>query len=176
MRRFPAGALLLLPALAGAQDQPVQPPFPRDMQIVSMPPASPPAVLPDVPGREGAWVLQVTTTGGIMGNGARSANFTVISDGRLTCDASDCGQRIAPAGLSRLAGMLAALDVGVWPIPSSVEPVSFCRDCLRTRMTLRRREGDTLVTYSASWDPTQPIAAPLRELAGVVRQLAASPR
>ena len=48
---------------------------------------------------------------------------------------------------------------------------SFCRDCTQTTVVLKRREGDVVRTYVASWDTSQPVTAELRELRRLVLEL-----
>ena len=43
-------------------------------------------------------------------------------------------------------------------------PSGFCRDCMQTTVALKRREGDVVRTYVASWDDSQPATPELREL------------
>jgi hypothetical protein len=138
----------------------------RDVQV------PPPAPLVALPGGSDAWVLQVTTSGGITGTGARSANFAVSSEGRIACAASECSNRALPPELKRLTGMLTGLDPSVWPEAPLVAEPSLCSDCLRTTLTYWKRDGDFVAVRTTSWDPTQPVAAPIRELANALTTIA----
>lgn len=165
MRAWLTVALALVRGIAAAQDAAEPPPAPVVVNVRQVQPQLP-APLAAVPDGRDAWVLQVTTTGGVMGTGSRAGNFAVTSEGRITCDVSDCAPSVPRAELSRLRDRLARVDASHWPgVPPVAEQLSFCRDCLRTTLTLRRREGDVVTLYAASWDPSQRVAEPLRELA-----------
>jgi hypothetical protein len=175
MRAWLTVSLGLVPAIAAAQaaqDAPVPRPAPIVINARDLQPA-PPAALAGLPGGSGAWVLQLTTSGGVMGTGSRTANFAVTSDGRLACEVSDCAGSLPRSALSGLIDKLARLDTSLWPgLPSVAGQTTLCRDCLRTTLTLRRREGEVVAVYTASWDPTQPMATSIRELASELRALA----
>jgi hypothetical protein len=179
MRAWLTVAVGLFPAIAVAQAAPGVPvprPAPSIINARDLQPA-PPAVLAALPDGSGAWVLQMTTSGGVMGTGSRTANFTVTSEGRLACEVSDCPGSLPRAELSGLIDRLARLDTSLWAgMPSVAEQTTLCRDCLRTTLILRRREGEVVAVYTASWDPTQKVAQSLRDLANEVRSLTRTPR
>jgi hypothetical protein len=53
-------------------------------------------------------------------------------------------------------------------------PSGFCRDCVQTTIVLKRRDGDTISTYRARWDDSQPVSPELRELRRVALELRAA--
>jgi hypothetical protein len=55
----------------------------------------------ELPAGEGAWLLRVVTRGGIAGTGR--GNFTISSDGRLTCSRPGCPDSVSEARVRRLA-------------------------------------------------------------------------
>ena len=172
MRGWFTAAMALVAGVAGAQDAPVASPATTIVDARDLRP-SPPVALAALPDGSGAWVLQFTTSGGVMGTGARTANFAVTSEGRMACEVGDCARSLPLAELRGLADRLSKLDAGLWPgLPSVADQITLCRDCLRTTLTLLRREGDVVAVYAASWDPSQPVAAPIRELASEMRALA----
>ena len=176
MRASLTVAMALVAGIAAAQDAPAPGPAPVIINARDLQPQLP-AALAAIPNGAEAWVLQVTTSGGVMGAGVRSANFAVTSEGRIVCEAAECARSLPGGELRGLIDRLSKLDRSLWPgVPSVAGQMTLCRDCLRTTLTLRRREGDIVAVYAASWDPSQPLAAPIRELAIAVRQLSLESR
>ena len=146
-------ALLVLPAFPAIAQTP------RTV-IQAAPVSSSPAV--ELPDGSGAWVVEVVTSGGIMG-GARRAVLTSL--GTRIC--GSCDGKVPALSLTTIAdSVLAAASAG-WPPTGAVSPASLCQDCLITEMTLwRRAEDGTVSTFRARWDPTttNTVAVAVREL------------
>ena len=121
---------------------------------------------PEPPAGTNAWSLRIDTTGGFTGAGVGSVVIT--SDGRLDCVAATCASRIAQAQLKPVSSTIASIVDAAWIRHS---PSSFCRDCVQTTVVLKRREGDVVRTFVASWDATQPVTEELRELRRLVFEL-----
>jgi hypothetical protein len=81
-------------------------------------------------------------------------------------------QRVRCAGcriqLSSVSTTLASIVDAAWIRKT---PSSFCRDCVQTTVVLKRRQGDAVRTYVASWDDSQPATSELRELRRLVLEL-----
>ena len=77
-----------------------------------------------------------------------------------------CASRIAPARLAQVGTVLTAIGT-TWIRQAS----SICSDCIQTTAVLKRREGDVVRTYVASWDASQAVAPELRELRRLVFEL-----
>jgi hypothetical protein len=120
---------------------------------------------PDPPAGDAAWSLTIHTTGGFTGQGVGSV--TVISDGSLMCG-SGCAAQVAASRLRPVFTALASIVDAAW---IRKMPSSFCRDCVQTTVVLKRREGDAVRTYVASWDDSQPATSELRELRRLVFEL-----
>lgn len=128
------------------------------------------APTPEVPSLDGSWVLEVTTAGGVMGTGAGIPTVTIASDGRLTCPDPDCRRTINAGDLRRLTSLLGNTS---WPtLPFDL---SICSDCLRTVVTIHRREAGAIITRQLSWDVTQDVSPSLRELAAAALRLVDTP-
>ena len=121
---------------------------------------------PEPPEGTNAWSLRIHTAGGFTGAGIGSVAIT--SDGRLDCVAATCASQIAQAQLKPLSSTIASIVDAAWIRHS---PTSFCRDCVQTTVVLKRREGDVVRTFVASWDPTQAVTEELRELRRLVFEL-----
>lgn len=125
---------------------------------------------PDPPAGAATWSLTIHTTGGFTGQGVGSV--TLISDGSLTC-ASGCAAQVAASQVRSVSTTLASIVDTAW---IRTTPSSFCRDCVQTTVVLKRREGDAVRTYVASWDDSQPATSELRELRRLVFELRGSGR
>jgi hypothetical protein len=124
---------------------------------------------PDPPAGAAAWSLTIHTTGGFTGQGVGSV--TISSDGTLTC--GSCATQAAASQLRSVSTTLASIVDAGWIRKT---PSSFCRDCVQTTAVLKRREGDVVRTYVASWDDSQPATSELRELRRLVFELRATRR
>jgi hypothetical protein len=102
-----------------------------------------------LPKGDGAWVIQVFTSGGLAGRG--KGDLTVSSRGALTLTqaGAECAQALAPDSLQTLAqAVMSAQTKSFEAAPSGV-----CHDCYMTVMLLQRREaGGRTRTYRFSWD------------------------
>ena len=103
----------------------------------------------ELPAGAGGWVLHVSTSGGIMGNGAGA--FMIASDGVMSCSRS-CPSSAATDLLRTLRDEVRRAAGESWIV---LPPNSMCSDCLVTRvsLTIRNEDGTTSVV-SAAWDPT----------------------
>jgi len=115
------------------------------------------AMPPDPPFGVGAWSLRVHTSGGFTGQGVGSV--TISSDGQIACRPT-CATPVSLASLSRVATVLTSILETAWIRRSP----GFCSDCIRTTVTLKRREGDAVRMYVATWEDGQSLAPELREL------------
>ena len=126
----------------------------------------------EVPAQAGGWVLRVSTTGGIMGQGA--PDVVVASDGRLGCARApaDCPPPLDVVVVRSLQDQIRLAAGEGW---LTLLPSSLCRDCLATRMMLTMRNGDgTTTVMTAAWDPTTrgKLAAAIVRLHDLAAQLA----
>ena len=122
---------------------------------------------PDPPADAAAWSLTIHTTGGFTGQGVGSV--TLVSDGALRCP-SGCAAQVAASQLRSVSTTLASIVDAAWIRKT---PSSLCRDCVQTTVVLKRREGDAVRTYVASWDDSQPATSELRDLRRLVLELRA---
>jgi hypothetical protein len=102
-----------------------------------------------LPEGNGAWVVRVVTTGGLMGIG--SGDFTFSSEKKIMCSAQiQCPKEFKASDLQPLIeGIQPDILLPVVPV------VSLCRDCITRTMTIRRRDPSGLEqTFTASWDDT----------------------
>ena len=166
-------ALLTIPAVA--QEQAPQPlPEPRNVQTLSLQDAQ--RALegevpepPDPPSGRNAWSLRVHTTGGFTGQGIGSV--TISSNGQVGCGpAAPCATSMTTASLNAVRMALGSIVEAAW-IRS---PTGFCSDCIRTAITLKRREGGVVRTFVATWDDSQAPAPGLRELRRLAFELRAT--
>ena len=123
--------------------------------IVFLVQTAPPAPLSVADG-EGAWSIRVLTSGGLTGRGA--GNATLTSTGSLN------GNPLTKEKIEPLMQLVAAFDTSKWPksaAPQGPVPTpSFCMDCIKTQVTLVRREGGSLKVFSHSWDDITKSNAP----------------
>ena len=114
---------------------------------------------PDPPAGKAAWTLQVFTTGGFTGMGVGSV--TVSSDGQMSCGPAPCATRVAAAALRPFTSTIGSIIEAAWIRRA---PSGICRDCVQTIVTLKRRDGDVIRRYVASWDDSQAVTQELRDL------------
>ena len=114
---------------------------------------------PDPPEGAAAWSLRIHTTGGFTGQGIGSV--AISSDGTFTCAPGPCPAQVAARQLRPVSTTLASIVDAAWV---RRPPSSVCRDCVQTTVVLKRREGDVVRMYVASWDDSQAVGAELREL------------
>ena len=157
-------------AVSSAFAQQSAPP-PRQVEIVSLhdlqrPDAPEP---PEPPPGANAWSLRVDTSGGFTGRGVGSV--TISSDGQIGCGPAPCA---TPDGAPRLEPFGNAIASAVAGAVWGAQPLStVCADCIRTTIMIKRREGDAVRIYRASWDDSQPVASELRELRRLAFELRA---
>ena len=98
-------------------------------------------------------------------------SVTLRSDGQLGCGQAPCATRVNAARLKPVSATLASIIEAAWIRRT---PSGLCRDCIQTTITLKRREGDIVRTYVASWDYSQAASPELRELRRLALELRAS--
>ena len=108
---------------------------------------TPQLILPD---GTGAWLVQVLTTGGILGKG--DLDFAVSSEGKMTCNVEvRCPKNFKPADFHPLVETIRADLFLVRPSPA----ISLCSDCITRRISISQRDTmGNVQTYTAWWDET----------------------
>jgi hypothetical protein len=92
----------------------------------------------ELPDSAGAWVVEISITGGFTGRGM--GGLAVASTGRTVCAApSACAELTPPDTLTRVGRVIAALRTAPWGEAPSRRT---CFDCFLTTMTIRTRAGD----------------------------------
>ena len=105
---------------------------------------------PEVPAARDGWVVEIISSGGIMGGTRRTVLDSV---GSVTCPAS-CASNALPRALVAVTRSIEAASGVVWTAGSPVN-VSLCRDCATIRLSLWRRDADGAIrTFRTQWDPT----------------------
>lgn len=166
-----AAALAALAVTSAIAQQPEKQPPPRQVEIVALqdlqrsdvpePPEPPPGA--------NAWSLRVHTSGGFTGRGVGSV--TISSDGQMGCGPAPCA---SPEITNRLEPFGTAVASAVVRAAWGPQPLStLCSDCIRTTIVLKRREGDVVRIYRASWDDSQSVASELRDLRRLALELRA---
>jgi hypothetical protein len=165
-----AAVLAMLAVASTFAQQSETPPPPRTIEVVNLgqlqqlPEVPEP---PEPPPGANAWSLRIHTTGGFTGRGVGSV--TISSDGRMACGPAPCATPVAAA---RLDPFGKAIDTAVveafW---RHQPPATLCSDCVRTTLALKRRDGDVVRVYHASWDDSQPVMPELRELRRLALEL-----
>jgi hypothetical protein len=169
-----AAALLAVLVVSTATAQQAAPPLPqpRQVEVVSLQNLQRADVPepPEPPVGPNAWSLQVHTSGGFTGRGAGSV--TISSDGRMGCGAVPCATPEASGLLDSFGKAVASAVRGAaW----GGQPLStLCSDCIRTTIVVKRREGDVVSVYRASWDDSQSVVPELRELRRLALDLRAA--
>jgi hypothetical protein len=111
----------------------------------------------EVPDGDAAWAVRVIRTGGLRPS---VVDITVASTGEVTCgpsSSSSCKRTLDSKALEPIASLTTAKTM-----PKTKSQVSpSCRDCVVTRLTIRRREPMRKVqTYFAYWDDVTVAKAP----------------
>ena len=144
-------------------------PQPRKVEIINLQDLQRPDVPepPEPPAGANAWSLRVHTSGGFTGRGVGSV--TISSDGQMGCGSAPCATPSVTALLEPFGKAIAGAVVGaLWgPQPLS----TLCSDCIRTTIVIKRREGDVVRIYRASWDDSQSVTAELRDLRRLALEL-----
>ncbi|MGH9240871.1 MAG: hypothetical protein ACRD3G_22750, partial [Vicinamibacterales bacterium] len=113
--------------------------------------------------------LRIHTSGGFTGQGIGSV--TITSNGQMACGPAPCATPIAAPMLQPVTATIASILESHWIRRT---PSGICRDCIQTTIALKRREGDVVRVYRASWDDSQPPSAELRELRRLALELRAA--
>ena len=102
-----------------------------------------------------AWVVQVFTSGGILGTG--EGDIGISSEGRVICASPEapCGKDFMSSTLQTLVEMIQPGNL------IFAKPISLCNDCYRNTIIIRRRDSMGMEhTYTASWDITSQSRVP----------------
>jgi hypothetical protein len=112
----------------------------------------PPVEFPEAPG---AWIVEINRTGGLAG--IIWSHVILSSNGSATIFASFSAPRTRTLkvsdGLPELDRLIQTLDTGCFKGTASMPP-SLCRDCVGTRLSIYRLEGEAKMEYRATWDET----------------------
>jgi hypothetical protein len=103
-----------------------------------------------LPNGNGAWTLDLATSGGFDGMG--TGQFSVNSSGMLTCSSTKhkCPDQLTATALNSLADKVKAATAVPWEVPTER---GLCSDCMVVRLQLRMRQPDgSTKTFIASWD------------------------
>jgi hypothetical protein len=103
----------------------------------------------NLPGGDNAWVVEITSTGGLTGNGA--GDISVSSDRKIHCatPGMKCPKDFDASSLSPLVD---ALPFGRQTVLIPPEGAA-CNDCINRTISIRRRNAAGVVQgYSASWN------------------------
>jgi len=103
-----------------------------------------------LPDGNGAWVVQVVTSGGILGIG--DGDFASSSEGKLICKPGlRCPKDFAVPDFMTLVEAIQPST----PLVPALPVVSLCSDCIKRTITISRRDSMGVVhTYTATWDET----------------------
>jgi len=103
-----------------------------------------------LPAGNGAWTVQVVTSGGFLGTG--DGNFTISSEGKIACSSEmRCPKEFKPSDLQPLVEIIQS---ATRPVPRP-PLMSFCHDCITRTITISRRDSSGMLhAYTASWDDT----------------------
>jgi hypothetical protein len=103
-----------------------------------------------LPDGNGAWVVQVVSSGGLLGTG--SGDFATSSEGKIVCNPDlRCPKDFAA---SDFLSLVEAIQPSTPQVPA-LPAVSLCNDCIKRTITISRRDSMGVVrTYTASWDET----------------------
>ena len=161
-----AAALAALAVTGAVAQQPDNLPQPR-IDVINLRDGQVPGVPepPEPPTGANAWSLSVHTSGGFTGRGAGSV--TISSDGQLGCGPAPCETPL----LERFGKAIVSAVAEPWGGPG---PSTICSDCIRTTIVLKRRDGDLVRVYRASWDDSQSVTPQLRELRRLALELRAA--
>lgn len=166
-----ATALATLAVTSAIAQQPENLPQPGTIEIVKLRDAQVADVPdpPDPPPGADSWSIRIHTTGGFTGQGIGSV--TISSDGQMACGPAPCATPIAVPMLQPVTTVIASVINVPWIRQT---PSGICRDCIQTTIALKRRDGDLVHVYRASWDDSQPATPELRELRRLALELRAA--
>ena len=161
-------ALAMTGAIAQQPDNLPQRPTTRIVNLQDAQAADAPEP-PEPPPGANSWSLRIHTSGGFTGQGIGSV--TITSNGQMACGPAPCATPIAAPMLQPVTATIASILESHWIRRT---PSGICRDCILTTIALKRREGDVVRVYRASWDDSQPPSAELRELRRLAFELRAA--
>lgn len=103
-----------------------------------------------LPEGNSAWVIQVVTSGGLLGTGG--GDFAISSQGKVVCNLQlRCPADFKPSDLQPLVEKIGTIEL---PLPA-LPVVSLCRDCITRMMTISHRDSaGVLHIYTLYWDDT----------------------
>jgi hypothetical protein len=107
-------------------------------------------VLQKLPDENGAWALDLVTSGGFDGMGI--GKFSVNSSGMLICSSTrhKCPDKLTATALNSLADKVKAAAAVPWKVSAER---GLCSDCVVVRLQLSMRQPDgSSKTFIASWD------------------------
>ena len=164
-------ALATLAVTSAVAQQPESLPQPSKIDVVTLRDAqgADVAETPEPPPGVNSWSIRIHTTGGFTGQGIGSV--TINSNGQMACGPAPCATPVAATMLQPVTTVIASVVNGPWIRQT---PSGLCRDCIQTTITLKRRDGDLVHVYRASWDDTQPPSEELRELRRLALELRAA--
>jgi len=171
MTLWVASALAALAVTSVIAQQPENVPQPRKIEVVNLRDLQRPDVPepPEPPPGANSWSLRIHTSGGFTGQGIGSV--TISSNGQMTCGPAPCATSITSTRLQPVTTTIASIVENQWIRRA---PSGFCRDCIETTIALKRREGDIVRVYHASWDDSQQPSPELRELRRLALELRAA--
>ncbi len=97
--------------------------------------------------------------------------MTISSNGQVVCGPAPCPTPVAAASLKPVNTALGKIIDAAWILRA---PSGYCRDCIQTTIALKRREGDVVRTFVATWDDSQSPAPELSELRRLAFELRAA--
>jgi hypothetical protein len=113
-----------------------------------------------LPDGDGAWVLDLVTSGGFDGMGI--GKYSVNSSGLLTCSSTKrkCPDKLTVTALNSLADKVKAAAAVPWEVPAER---GLCSDCVvvRLQLSMRQQDGSTK-TFVTSWDTASRVLEELR--------------
>src|SRR5262249_21638064 len=103
-----------------------------------------------LPEGNGAWVVQINTTGGLLGTGV--GDFAVSSERKIVCSRNlKCRDTFNIADVQPLVEAIQALPLPL-PPPASA---SLCRDCITRTIKISWRDSiGVLHSYAVTFDET----------------------
>ena len=121
-----------------------------------------------LPQGNGVWVVFIRRSGGFAGT---HLEVTVNSERKLHCAVCKTGEQSRTLPQAAFESATPSFSFGIAPVSvdpqadslpsSSGLPVSFCRDCFVTHITIQRRDANGKIeTYAATWDDVTASAAP----------------
>jgi hypothetical protein len=121
---------------------------------------------------DGAWVVEVTTSGGLMGLG--KGGVTVRSDGTVRCTAplTACDAALRPDSTDGLRPLIVAFVTAELGTVATVR----CHDCYITTITVQQRSSGSVTTYSWNDAESGGLPEPVKRLHAAVLAIGAQRR